>query len=109
MADPAAAGHQVELTRPDQGVVAGGVAVLDLAGEQPADRLQPGVGVRRDDHPAGLVDLVGAVVVGEAPRADQGALALREGTAYAHRPEAAEGHVSWGQDLHSAILPRSHP
>jgi hypothetical protein len=80
-------------------VVAGGVAVLDLAGEQPADGLQTRVGVRRDDHATGGVDLVGSVVVGEAPRADQGALALWEGTAHTHRPQSAEGYVARGQDL----------
>ena len=64
-----------------------------------------GVGVRRDDHAAGLVDLVGSVVVGEAPRADQGALALREGTAHAHRPEAAERYVAWGRGSGHESLP----
>ena len=53
VADAASGGHQVQLAGPHQRVVAGGVAVLDLAAEQPAHRLQPGVRVRRHDHPAG--------------------------------------------------------
>ena len=65
------AGHQVQLAGPDHRVHAAAVAVLDLAGEQPADRLQAGVRVRGHVHPAGVGDVVGAVVVGEAPGADQ--------------------------------------
>ncbi len=94
VADAVATGHQVELTGADERVVAGRVAVLDLADEQPADGLQAGVRVGRHDHAAGLGDRVGAVVVGEAPGADQGAVALREGTAYAHRPQPTEGYVA---------------
>ncbi len=108
VADAVAAGHQVELARADQRVVAGRVAVLDLAGEQPADGLQAGVRVRGHDHAPGVVDLVGAVVVGEAPRADERALALREGTPHAHRPQAAEGDVAGGEYLaHDGLTSRS--
>ena len=57
---------------PDHRVHAAAVAVLDLAGEQPADGLQAGVRVRGHVHAAGVSDVVGAVVVGEAPGADQG-------------------------------------
>ena len=90
VADAATGGHQVDLARADQGVVAGGVPVLDLPGEQPAHRLQPGVRVRRDLHAAGVGDPVGTVVVDEAPRADQRALALRQRAAHGHRPRSAE-------------------
>ena len=54
VADPAAGGHQVDLAGTHHRVVAGAVAVLDLAGEQPAHRLQPGVRVRRDAHATGV-------------------------------------------------------
>ena len=57
-------------------------------------RLQPGVRVRRDAHPAGVGDVVGPVVVEEAPGADQRALPLRQGAAHRHRPRAAEGYVA---------------
>ena len=57
------------------GVDAEAVAVLDLPREEPADRLQSGVRVRRDVHSSRDSDIVGTVVVGEAPRADEGSLA----------------------------------
>ena len=74
VADAAAGCHQVDLAGAHHRVVAGAVAVLDLAGEEPAHRLQAGVRVRRHAHAAGVGDVVGAVVVEEAPGADQGAL-----------------------------------
>ena len=88
VADAVAGGHQVELAGPDHRVVAGAVAVLDLAGEQPAHRLQPGVRVRRDAHAAGVGDVVGAVVVEEAPGADQRALPLRAACGVPSSPAA---------------------
>ena len=94
-----AAGHQVELAGTDQRLVAGRVTVLDLAGEQPAHRLQAGVRVRRHDHPAGVVDLVGPVVVGEAPGPHERTAALREGTAHGHRPQPAQRDLARGQHL----------
>ena len=99
--DAEAAGHQVDLAGADDGVRAEAVAVLDLAGEQPADGLQPGVRVGRDVHAAGAGDVVRAVVVGEAPGADQRALALREGAPHGHRARAAEGDVAGFEDLHA--------
>ena len=91
--------HQVELAGPHRGVVAGAVAVLDLAAEEPADGLQPGVRVRRDLHPAGVGHQVGPVVVDEAPRADQAALPLRQGAADGHRPQPAERHLARREHL----------
>ena len=44
--DPVPAGHEVELAGADHRVGAEAVAVLDLAGEQPADRREPRVRVR---------------------------------------------------------------
>ena len=93
----------IRLTRtgPDDGVRAEAVAVLDLAGEQPAHRLQPGVRVRRDVHATGAGDVVRAVVVGEAPGADERALALGEGAPHGHRAGAAERDVARFEDLHT--------
>ena len=101
MRDAASRRHQPEFARPDQAVAAQAVAVVHLALEQPADRLQPGVRVRRHLH-AGLAgDLVGAVVVDEAPGADHppahrrqqapddGALAERHGSRRQQLPDRA--------------------
>jgi hypothetical protein len=93
VADAMAPGHDVELTRPHRGVGAEAVPVLELAGEQPANRLEPGVRVRRDEHAAGGGHLIGAVVVGETPRAEQGSSPLRERAPHSHRAHAAEGHL----------------
>ena len=75
------------------------VSVLDLTGEQPAHRLQPGVRVRRHVHPAGDGDVVRPVVVGEAPRADERSAALGKGAADGHRAQPAERDVARGDDL----------
>jgi hypothetical protein len=45
--------------------------VLDLAAEQPAHRLKAGVGVWRDVHAGSLAHVVRAIVIDEAPRADE--------------------------------------
>ena len=97
--DAVPAGHQVQLAGPDHRVHADAVAVLDLAGEQPADGLQAGVRVRGHVHPAGVGDVVGAVVVGEAPGADQRAGALGQRAAHRHRARTAERHIAAGEHL----------
>src|SRR5581483_10077845 len=97
--DPSTSRHQVELAGAYEGVVAGAVAVLDLAGEEPRDRLQPDVRVGRDAHAATDGDVVRAVVIDEAPRADQGAFARGESTPHGHRPRAAQRHVAIGDHL----------
>src|SRR3712207_1236629 len=79
--------------------------VLDLAREEPADRLQTGVRVRRNVHPAGAGDVVRSVVVGEAPRTDQGTGPLWEGAADRHRPRTAERHRPAGDHLDAAHTP----
>ena len=94
VADPAAGGHQVDLAGAHDRPVAGAVAVLDLAGEQPADRLQTGVRVGGHDHAARLGDVVRAVVVEEAPGADHGAATARQRAPYVHRAQAAERHLA---------------
>ncbi len=109
VADPAAGGHQVDLAGAHDRPVAGAVTVLDLAGEQPADRLQPGVRVGGHDHAARVGDVVGAVVVEEAPGADHGAAAARQRAPYVHRAEAAERHLArldHGHGGHVTSLPR---
>src|SRR5690606_9252615 len=98
--DAAPAGHQVQLAGPDEQVVAAAVAVLDLAVEQPAHRLQPRVRVRWDDHRCG----VRTVVVGEAPGTDQRSCPLRKGAANEQRARATERHLARGEDLYAARL-----
>src|SRR5690606_25087111 len=44
-------------------------------------------------------DVVGAVVVDEAPGTDERPTALRQGPAYGHRAGPAEWHVPWLVDL----------
>src|SRR3546814_9394810 len=53
----------------------------------------------RHRHSCGVPDVVGTVVVHEAPGADQRALPLREGTPHEHRARAAERDLARGEDL----------
>ena len=92
--DAAAGGHEVDLAGPHEGVRAGGVAVLDLAGEEPRHGLQAGVRVARHDHAAGQRDVGRTVVVDEAPRADERALALGQAAPHEHGPRTAERHLA---------------
>ena len=94
VADAVAGGHQVQLAGAHHRVRAETVAVIDLPGEQPAHRLQPGVRVRRHAHAPGRRDVVRPVVVDEAPGPDQGAAALRQRPAYPHRSRPAERDVA---------------
>ncbi len=76
--DRPAGGHQAQFARADGLETAGGVAVQHLALVEPADGLEPHVGVGRDLH-AGLVgDVVGPVVVDEDPGADHPPAQVRE-------------------------------
>src|SRR6478609_9627006 len=50
------------------------------------------------DHPAGDGDVGRTVVVDEAPRADQRALAVREAAPHEHGARPAERHLAAGQD-----------
>ncbi len=93
--------HEVDLARTDDGDGAEGVAVLDLAGEQPRDGREAAVRVRRDVHPAADRDVVGPVVVGEAPRPDERALLGRQGPPHRHRARPPERHLARSQRLHS--------
>ena len=61
---------------------AGGVAVQHLALVQPAHRLQAHVRVRRHLHTRLVGDVVGAVVVDEAPGADHAPAQVRQQPAY---------------------------
>ena len=67
----------------------------------------PVCGCGGDDHAAAVGDLVGAVVVDEAPGADQRPLALRQRAAYAHRPRPAERDLARRHDLDAASPARS--
>src|SRR5690606_32741621 len=55
--DASARGHEVQFTGPHHGVGTSGIAVLDLAGEEPAHGLEPGVRMRRHVHAAGDRDV----------------------------------------------------
>lgn len=103
MADPMAPGHQVQLAGTYEGVAAQAVAVLDLPAEQPADGLQADVRMRGHVHPARPGDVVGAVVVDEAPRADEGAGPLRKRAPHRHRPGAAQRYVTRRQHLDRGV------
>ncbi|SIG58406.1 Uncharacterised protein [Mycobacteroides abscessus subsp. abscessus] len=99
VADPVTCGHEVDLAGEDEAGVAAGVDVLDGTIEEPAHRLQSRVRMRGDIHAAGAGDVIGAVVVDEAPRSDEGALALRQSPVDGHRPRSAQRHVAGGDDL----------
>ena len=102
--DAAPRRHEVHRAGAHQLVAARAVAMLDLALEEPAHGLQPGVRVRRHDHAAGCRDVVGSVVVGEAPRADRRAAALGERAPHVHRARTAERHVARGEHLDDRAL-----
>src|SRR5690606_3485226 len=99
VADARARGHEVDLAGQDGGVLTAGIVVGDGALEGRRHGLQAGVRVRGDVHAAGGGDVVGAVVVDEAPRADEAALALGQGAVDGHGARAAEGNLAGGDDL----------
>ncbi len=68
-----------------------------LAGPQPAHRLQADVRVRRHLHPRPVRDVVRAVMVDEAPRADQPASEIRQQPP--HLRALAERHLPPGEAL----------
>jgi hypothetical protein len=77
----------------------GGVAVFDLAGEEPADGLKSRVGVAGYLHSTRGTNVVRAVMVKEAPGANEAALALGQGAAYIHGPWPAQRHGPGREDL----------
>ncbi len=89
----------VSLGSVNRPVDADGVAVLDLAGEQPADGLQPGVRVRRHVHATGGADVRGTVVVREAPGADEGTVPLGQGAVHRHGAGPTERDLARGDHL----------
>ena len=99
VADAASGGHQVDLAGPHGRVEAGRVPVFDLPGKEPADRLQSGVRVPWHVHAPGLADPVRAVVVQEAPGADEAPLALRQGPSDVHGPRPAQRDLAGNQDF----------
>ena len=86
-------GHEVDLARAHHRHRPERVAVLDLAAEQPRHGREPAVRVRRDVHPAGPRDVVGPVVVDEAPGPDERALPRRQRAPHGHRPRPTERHL----------------
>ncbi len=102
--DAPARRHEVELARPDRLERADGVAVQDLALEEPAHRLQPGVRVGWHLHALAARDVVRAVVVAEAPRPHERPGALRDRAPHVHRPRPAERHVARGEELDAVAL-----
>ncbi len=99
VADALSGGHQVDLAGAYGGAKARRIKMFDGAGEQPGHGLQSGVRVARYAHAAGAGDVVGAVVVQEAPGADQTALLLRQGAEDRHGPRSAERYRPWFEDL----------
>ena len=89
--DAAAARHEVDLAGADDGVRTTRIMVFDGALEQPRDRLQPGVGVRRHVHAAAAFR---AVVVDEAPRPDERAVAVRQGASHLEGTQPAERNLA---------------
>ena len=67
------------------------IMVFDGALEQPRDRLQPGVGVRRHVHADAAFR---AVVVDEAPRPDERAVAVRQGASHLEGTQPAERNLA---------------
>ena len=87
--------HQVELTRPDQLLGAQAVPVQHVPCQQPGDRLEADVRMRRHVHPGHAVDVHRAVVIDEAPGAD--AAAQPEGQHATHRHRTDAGIARLGQ------------
>ena len=98
VADAGPGRHQVQFTRTHHRVHAGGVAVLDQAAEQPADRLQTGVRMGRHVHAGAATLIVRTVVVGETPRPDQRPFPLGQGPAHPDGARPAQWHVTGMQD-----------
>lgn len=99
VADSGAGGHQVDLSGQDETGMSTGVDVFDGPGEEPAHGLEAGVRVRGYVHSARSRDIIGPVMVDEAPGADERALTLREGPAHGHRPGPAQGDAPGSDDL----------
>jgi hypothetical protein len=70
------------------------VAMFHFAAEQPADRLQPGVRMRRHVHADAVADIMWAIVIGEAPRPDKRPLPLRQRPADPDGPRATQRHFA---------------
>src|SRR3546814_7851507 len=96
---PVPGGHEVELAGADDLLGAEGVAVEDLAGEEPGAGLQPDVGVRADVDATFPGDVGRAHVVREAPGADGAAGPARQRAPDPHLPHprlAAVGQLDPG-------------
>lgn len=82
--DAMSSGHQIDLARADDLLVAQAVAVQDLALDQPGEGLQADVRVRADVHALAGLEPHGAGVIEEAPRVNHALLAIGERTAHEH-------------------------
>ena len=78
MLDAVAGGHQVELPGTDRLLAAEGVAMQQLAVQQPGHGRQPDVRMRADAGLAGGVHVRRTEVIGEAPGTDGAASAGRQ-------------------------------
>src|SRR5215217_5493654 len=83
-------GHQIQLAWYHQLVTAHTVPVQHLPRDQPADRLQSGVRVRRNLHPRRAADVIRAIEVDETPGADHAALTVGQRAGHRHRPRATQ-------------------
>ena len=97
MRDRTTRGHQAQLTRTDHVVVAKAVLVMHLAVEEPAHRLQPEVRMRWHLHSRLVGNVIGSVVVHEAPCADEPTTKIRQKPA--DDGTLAELHLSTGEQL----------
>lgn len=99
VADAPPRGHEIQFSRTHDGVISGTVGMLNLAREEPADGRQPGVRMGRHRHACREADVVGTVVVNEAPGADQRPAALWQRPPHRHGAWAAQRHVPGSEDL----------
>ena len=99
--------HDVQLAGVHELAAADAVAVLDVAVQQPGDRLQADVRVRRHVHPHRLRRGVGAEVVDEAPGPDRPDLAVGQRAAHEHGAGPSQGHLArleQGEPLPAVVL-----
>ena len=97
VADGVAGGHQPELTGIDDLVAAQAVTVVHRPFEQPTDGLQSQVRMGRNLHARLIGNVVGAVVVYEAPRADQASTKVGQQPPHGHI--RAQPHLAAGEQF----------
>jgi hypothetical protein len=95
--DPVTCGHEAQFARSNQLVATDAVAMVDIAVEQPADGLQTDVRVRRHCHARPISDVIGPVVIDEAPGANQAPAEVRQQPP--HYRAATQAHLAALEDL----------